>query len=175
MRLEEEETRTTTRERKYPFQFGQRPSKFLFRKLIDNSINKAGNMAQSVVQAEEVQNASSSFPTKILSATTKQTIENTAAPAAVETTKPNIRRQIDKEGGNTTAKVVTIQREVNCLWLEHQFSILITCLCITMTKRTSHSSHSIMSSMALEQIQPSRISLLKDLRSKSLLRQQDQR
>lgn len=76
-------------------------------------------MVQSVVQAEKVQNAPSSFPTKMLPTTTKQDIENVAAPAVVETTKPNIRRQIDEEGGNTTAKVFALQREVNCLWLKH--------------------------------------------------------
>ncbi|OBT64932.1 hypothetical protein VE03_05675 [Pseudogymnoascus sp. 23342-1-I1] len=62
-------------------------------------------MAPSVAQVEEVQNASITLPTKTLPLTTKQTaVENPAAPAVIETTKPNITRQIDKEGGTTTAK-----------------------------------------------------------------------
>ncbi|KFZ19095.1 hypothetical protein V502_03821 [Pseudogymnoascus sp. VKM F-4520 (FW-2644)] len=61
-------------------------------------------MVSSVVQVEEIQNASRTLPTKTLPITTKQAVENAAAPAVVETTKPNIRRQIDKEGGTTTAK-----------------------------------------------------------------------
>jgi hypothetical protein len=66
-------------------------------------------MAPSVAQIEKAENSASTFPTKALPVNTKPVVEGTSALAVQETTKPHIRRQIDEEGGTTTAKVIAIQ------------------------------------------------------------------